>query len=93
MIPANLLASIASSVLSEHFPFPNYAGSLTHNTDHNVHILAKRHEEDESGGQRAIFIILIPILVVLSGIFAGLTLGYMSLDTTQLQILSLSGTP
>ncbi len=34
-----------------------------------------------------------PVLVVLSGLFAGLTLGYMSLDETQLQVLSLQGTP
>jgi metal transporter CNNM len=34
-----------------------------------------------------------PILVVFSGIFAGLTLGYMSLDETQLHVLSISGTP
>ncbi|GAA5984132.1 hypothetical protein JCM10908_006062 [Rhodotorula pacifica] len=33
----------------------------------------------------------IPILVVFSGISAGLTLGYMSLDTTQLQVLSKTG--
>ncbi|SRR5258708_10924820 len=38
-------------------------------------------------------IILMPILVVFSGIFAGLTLGYMSLDETQLHVLSISGTP
>ncbi|GFZ49868.1 Protein MAM3 [Saitozyma sp. JCM 24511] len=36
---------------------------------------------------------VIPILVVLSGIFAGLTLGYFSVDPTQLQVLSISGTP
>lgn len=35
---------------------------------------------------------LIPILVILSGIFAGLTLGYMSLDETQLTVLASSGT-
>ncbi|KAF8340329.1 uncharacterized protein EI90DRAFT_2906895, partial [Cantharellus anzutake] len=34
---------------------------------------------------------LIPILVILSGILAGLTLGYMSLDETQLRVLSVSG--
>ncbi|KAJ7690635.1 hypothetical protein B0H17DRAFT_935869 [Mycena rosella] len=34
-----------------------------------------------------------PVLVLLSGVFAGLTLGYMSLDETQLNVLSLSGTP
>ncbi|PFH49155.1 hypothetical protein AMATHDRAFT_195293 [Amanita thiersii Skay4041] len=39
------------------------------------------------------FAILIPVLVLLSGLFAGLTLGYMSLDETQLNVLSVSGTP
>lgn len=34
-----------------------------------------------------------PVLVLLSGVFAGLTLGYMSLDQTQLNVLCLSGTP
>ena len=38
-------------------------------------------------------VVLIPILVLLSGLFAGLTLGYMSLDETQLNVLSISGTP
>ncbi|KIL60047.1 hypothetical protein M378DRAFT_957170 [Amanita muscaria Koide BX008] len=38
------------------------------------------------------FAILIPVLVLLSGLFAGLTLGYMSLDETQLNVLSISGT-
>ncbi|KAF9475034.1 DUF21-domain-containing protein [Pholiota conissans] len=36
--------------------------------------------------------ILIPVLVLSSGLFAGLTLGYMSLDETQLSVLSISGT-
>ncbi|SJK97756.1 uncharacterized protein ARMOST_01010 [Armillaria ostoyae] len=40
-----------------------------------------------------VFAALIPILVLLSGLFAGLTLGYMSLDQTQLNVLSISGTP
>jgi metal transporter CNNM len=40
-----------------------------------------------------VFVILIPVLVLLSGVFAGLTLGYMSLDETQLNVLSISGTP
>ncbi|KAJ2918903.1 hypothetical protein MD484_g1524, partial [Candolleomyces efflorescens] len=39
------------------------------------------------------FVVLIPVLVLLSGLFAGLTLGYMSLDETQLNVLSISGTP
>ncbi|RXK36611.1 hypothetical protein M231_06152 [Tremella mesenterica] len=36
---------------------------------------------------------MIPVLVALSGVFAGLTLGYFSVDPTQLQVLSISGTP
>ncbi|OCF34400.1 hypothetical protein I316_03914 [Kwoniella heveanensis BCC8398] len=35
---------------------------------------------------------MIPVLVALSGMFAGLTLGYFSVDPTQLQVLSISGT-
>ncbi|GAA5907042.1 hypothetical protein JCM5296_006575 [Sporobolomyces johnsonii] len=34
----------------------------------------------------------IPVLVILSGVTAGLTLGYMSLDGTQLQVLAKTGT-
>lgn len=45
-----------------------------------------------SEGERAAFGVLIPILVILSGIFAGLTLGYMSLDETQLLVLMKQGT-
>lgn len=51
------------------------------------------HETELSEAQKAVYGILIPILVVLSGLFAGLTLGYMSLDETQLQVLALQGTP
>ncbi|KAF7302424.1 CNNM transmembrane domain-containing protein [Mycena chlorophos] len=40
-----------------------------------------------------VFAVLIPVLVLSSGLFAGLTLGYMSLDETQLNVLSISGTP
>ncbi|KAJ3562519.1 hypothetical protein NP233_g9515 [Leucocoprinus birnbaumii] len=42
--------------------------------------------------KRVLFPLLIPVLVLLSGVFAGLTLGYMSLDETQLNVLSISGT-
>jgi hypothetical protein len=59
------------------------------NNDPNKHRLSKRVH----GGERVAFIILIPVLVLLSGLFAGLTLGYMSLDETQLNVLSVSGTP
>jgi metal transporter CNNM len=46
----------------------------------------------ESNKNKVVFGVLVPILVILSGIFAGLTLGYMSLDETQLNVLSSSGT-
>ncbi|GAA5874390.1 hypothetical protein JCM16303_005838 [Sporobolomyces ruberrimus] len=36
---------------------------------------------------------LIPVLVLLSGAAAGLTIGFMTLDTTQLQVLIKSGSP
>ncbi|KIK57000.1 hypothetical protein GYMLUDRAFT_247274 [Collybiopsis luxurians FD-317 M1] len=56
--------------------------------------LGKRAEESELPRyQKIIFPILIVALVLLSGLFAGLTLGYMSLDQTQLNVLSVSGTP
>jgi hypothetical protein len=61
-----------------------------HDEGPHTTLLAKR--DSAEGGARVAFIILIPVLVILSGIFAGLTLGYMSLDETQLKILSTSGT-
>ena len=35
---------------------------------------------------------MIPVLVIVSGILAGLTLGYLSLDMTALEVLSRTGT-
>ncbi|PIL34294.1 transporter [Ganoderma sinense ZZ0214-1] len=59
-----------------------------------VHTLARRDIRDaDHRAQFIVFSCLIPILVLLSGLFAGLTLGYMSLDETQLNVLSVSGTP
>ncbi|KAF7321454.1 CNNM transmembrane domain-containing protein [Mycena kentingensis (nom. inval.)] len=58
------------------------------------HVLAKREEKfDPHSTTDIVFAVLIPVLVLLSGLFAGLTLGYMSLDQTQLSVLALSGTP
>lgn len=52
---------------------------------------------DDSEGlptsEKVAFAIVVPILVILSGLFAGLTLGYMSLDATQLEVLLKTGTP
>lgn len=58
----------------------------------NAHTFAKR-EEEKHDTKFIVFACLIPVLVLLSGLFAGLTLGYMSLDETQLHVLSVSGTP
>jgi metal transporter CNNM len=111
MIPARLLLSLASSVLSEHFPsskdsLPNHLAPTTSSAafssdvhpgsndpnGHHLHTFAKRDEE--IGHTELIaFSVLIPILVLLSGVFSGLTLGYMSLDETQLNVLSVSGSP
>jgi len=56
--------------------------------------LVRRHEPtDPKSTKFIVFATLIPLLVLLSGLFAGLTLGYMSLDETQLNVLSISGTP
>lgn len=52
-----------------------------------------KREAELSQKLTIIYGVLIPVLVLLSGIFAGLTLGYMSLDETQLNVLSISGTP
>lgn len=53
---------------------------------HNV-----THDLNQSTSALAVF--LIPVLVLASGLFAGLTIGYMSLDSTQLAVLAKSGTP
>ncbi|KDN43217.1 DUF21-domain-containing protein [Tilletiaria anomala UBC 951] len=45
-----------------------------------------------SSVQKAAYAIVVPVLILLSGLFAGLTLGYMSLDETQLQVLAAQGT-
>ena len=85
-------ASMAASPMSVDFVQPS-------STDFSYHMLAKREEGISVGGddgslstsRKVIFAILIPVLVILSGIFAGLTLGYMSLDETQLQVLMAQG--
>ena len=61
----------------------------------SMHSFVKREPEAEreNKAQFIVFAFLIPVLVLLSGLFAGLTLGYMSLDETQLHVLSISGTP
>ena len=83
MIIPHGLVSLAPGVLSELF-----RSSIS-----SSNAVIKRAKDEPHDGKFIAFAILIPVLVILSGIFAGLTLGYMSLDETQLNVLSVSGTP
>ena len=85
-----------NAVLSDFLPSvltSIFSTAIVSDTDvsHVGHTYAKR--DDISQTKKIIFGCLIPVLVILSGVFAGLTLGYMSLDETQLNVLSISGTP
>lgn len=101
MVPARLLLSLASAVLSEHVPTPHDAFSFDSPASPNrdaaagptIRFAKREINKHDNPGQFIAFACLIPILVILSGVFAGLTLGYMSLDETQLNVLSMSGTP
>ena len=94
-----LLLTVAS-VASQHVP--NFSSRITNAALSVSGTLAKRDNSTDSGSNsdndkhdpaHIVFACLIPLLVMLSGVFAGLTLGYMSLDETQLNVLSVSGTP
>ena len=88
--PPRLLLTVAS-VVSHHVP--NLSSRLSGAfVGAGSSVLAKR-DDDKDHATHIVFACLIPILVLLSGLFAGLTLGYMSLDETQLNVLSISGTP
>ncbi|KAI0789098.1 hypothetical protein C8Q75DRAFT_170844 [Abortiporus biennis] len=90
--PTRLLYTI-SSLIVQHVSrlFSRPTNSITGADGVHYHVLAKREHLSET--EKIVFGLLIPILVLLSGLFAGLTLGYMSLDETQLHVLSISGTP
>ncbi len=83
------LLSLATHGLSK------LAGYSRQDATDYMHSFLKREPEAERENKTKfiVFAILIPVLVLLSGLFAGLTLGYMSLDETQLHVLSISGTP
>ncbi|GBE85783.1 hypothetical protein SCP_0803050 [Sparassis crispa] len=77
-----------ASALLQYVPFPSSSSFVS-----SGGALARRSDLDRHSPEFIVFACLIPILVLLSGLFAGLTLGYMSLDETQLHVLSISGTP
>ncbi|TCD71106.1 hypothetical protein EIP91_000200 [Steccherinum ochraceum] len=102
------LASVVSQhVPNLRSPFSNHLAAAANTTGAAassglLHSLLKRqsqpqcqevHHDEGHDAKFIVFAVLIPILVLLSGLFAGLTLGYMSLDETQLNVLSISGTP
>lgn len=93
MVPPPLSPTISSPSF-----FLSLAATLSHHVPNlpdlspGARYLAKRDGTKHDGAFVA-GAVLMPILVILSGIFAGLTLGYMSLDETQLHVLSISGTP
>ncbi|EGN97201.1 hypothetical protein SERLA73DRAFT_183859 [Serpula lacrymans var. lacrymans S7.3] len=102
MVPTRFTASHSSrpfatliSVLSQNVPaiLRKLIGVNRDSVDTTSHTLVKRASGPKHDVTFIIFACLIPILVLLSGVFAGLTLGYMSLDETQLNVLSMSGTP
>lgn len=82
---------IASSYVSSYFN-PDRGPKYSYGLNGRIH-LSKRSNPQPHDAKFIIFAVLIPVLVILSGVFAGLTLGYMSLDETQLNVLSISGTP
>lgn len=81
------------SVLSQHVPNIFRKFGSADNDPTILHTYAKRAQSTRPSVEFIVFACLIPVLVLLSGVFAGLTLGYMSLDETQLNVLSISGTP
>lgn len=94
------LASVASHhvpnlgpFLSNFSPASNGLGHAANLDSFDLHTFARRDSDSSSKVVRVVLGCLIPILVLASGLFAGLTLGYMSLDETQLNVLSISGTP
>ncbi|KDQ13557.1 hypothetical protein BOTBODRAFT_33567 [Botryobasidium botryosum FD-172 SS1] len=78
-------------LLAAHLALANAALVVRPNNASTHHLVARK----ESAHYTTFIVeaIMIPFLVILSGILAGLTLGYMSLDETQLRVLAVSGTP
>lgn len=79
---------LIASLLSEFYNANIAHAGIGNNSLHQLH-----RRGDGNNSFKTIGAVLIPVLVVLSGVFAGLTLGYMSLDETQLNVLASSGTP
>jgi hypothetical protein len=91
MVPTPLRLTHSSRLITLLYSLAsNYVSG---NLNPNSHLLVTRAQKEKHDTKFIVFACLIPVLVLLSGVFAGLTLGYMSLDETQLNVLSISGTP
>lgn len=77
-----------SLVMSLRYYFYNQSESLS-----SIHISRKPVSVPLEASELYLYYTFIAILVPLGGIFAGLTIGLMSLDTTNLAIIKTSGTP
>ncbi|BFZ64568.1 hypothetical protein YB2330_005715 [Saitoella coloradoensis] len=92
-----LIARAVRTVFATPLPIPtthDNGGVASYSDDYNYgqgHVLAKR--ETAKGAMLGVYVIVIAVLVIFSGIIAGLTLGLMTLDETQLQVLARSGNP
>jgi hypothetical protein len=95
-IGLGLLSVNSSAALSDSLPtfltsvFPATPAPAA-DVNYASHTYAEREELSET--KKIKYGCLIPVLVILSGVFAGLTLGYVSLDETQLNVPSIGGTP
>ncbi|KAK0454734.1 DUF21-domain-containing protein [Armillaria borealis] len=97
MAPTPLSSTATSRLVYTLFSLASHSYHLSRSDpSSSPNNLLRRSDDDGFDKHKikdVVFAALIPILVLLSGLFAGLTLGYMSLDQTQLNVLSISGTP
>ncbi|KAF8804197.1 DUF21-domain-containing protein [Phlegmacium glaucopus] len=88
------LVYLLLQLVTQHVPrYLRLNGVVTDSSDTSPALIRRANKFNPHNPMSIASVVLIPILVLLSGLFAGLTLGYMSLDETQLNVLSISGTP
>ena len=80
--------SLVSLVASLSHHVPDLSHVVRSGANQTVHFLAKRDTDPPSHGQVVAGGILIPILVLLSGLFAGLTLGCVWLKVRGVRVLT-----
>ncbi|KAF7302825.1 CNNM transmembrane domain-containing protein [Mycena kentingensis (nom. inval.)] len=93
MSPASSVSQLATPLPTRRLAPLSSASSLTPTAARISHLQVRSQPANKPTIALTRAAVLIPVLVLSSGLFAGLTLGYMSLDETQLNVLSISGTP